>query len=255
MTTQSARPRSEVVKAGVPTSQLTESAITNTSAASASCSCGEQPLQARRADLLLALDEDGDAHRRMPVERPQRRQVHREAALVVRRPAPVQALAPLGGDERCRQPGRRVALGLDVVVRVEADGRGPGRGGVAADHRRHPVGGDDPYVGAAGARQEGGDGFGRRLHLVRDGRGRRSPTRRRRARRGRSRTCGCWAWTVSARLTAAAYGGPPTSPETEPRTEDDGHEEDDHHRDHERHDRGPQGEALVRRVEPAVEEA
>ena len=57
---------------------------------------GEQRGQGRRADLLLALDEQHDADRRPTVEGPQHREVHQHAGLVVGGAASVEAAVALG---------------------------------------------------------------------------------------------------------------------------------------------------------------
>ena len=120
---------------------------------------GRQELrQRRRADLLLALDEHGDPDREPVAVRPQRRQVHRDARLVVGGAAPVEPPVPFGRLERVAVPVRGVAGRLDVVVRVQQDRGGAGRGGPAAQHRGPAVpGGQHVDLGQAGLAQQGGD--------------------------------------------------------------------------------------------------
>ena len=97
---------------------------------------GEQRGQRRRPGLLLALDEQQDAHRRPSVEGPQGGEVGHHAGLVVGGPAPVQAAVALVGLEGRRGPQLVAAGGLDVVVRVEHDGRGVRRGRASGRRRR-----------------------------------------------------------------------------------------------------------------------
>ncbi len=118
-TTQSASPRSDTVSDGISVLQLSESAMTMTSAASRSRCAASSAAQRRRAGLLLALDEDRDAHRRVAAERADRRQMRCDAGLVVGGAAAVEPAVALGRLERRRVPLAAVALGLHVVVGVQ----------------------------------------------------------------------------------------------------------------------------------------
>lgn len=85
----------------------------------------ERP-EVRRPLLLFAFHEHMHGHGQRPAreERTQRGEVHRDAGLVVGRPATVEAALALGGVEGRRRPEGEVADGLDVVVGVEEhDGR------------------------------------------------------------------------------------------------------------------------------------
>ena len=94
----------------------------------------------RAADLLLALDHELDADRRLAVERAQRADVHHHVGLGVRAAAAVERAVALGRLERRRAPQRLVAGGHDVVVRVQQHGRRAGRRRDLADDDRRGVG-------------------------------------------------------------------------------------------------------------------
>ncbi len=79
----------------------------------------QQGRQGVGADLLLALDEHGDAHRQVVAEDPERAEVGRDAGLVVGGAAGVEPPVALGRLERRGVPVGVVVLGLDVVVGVE----------------------------------------------------------------------------------------------------------------------------------------
>ena len=70
-TTQSTRPRSDVVRPGTPIAQLEESATTMTSAREQVLVGVQERGERRRADLLLALDEHRDAHAQLVAEHAQ----------------------------------------------------------------------------------------------------------------------------------------------------------------------------------------
>ena len=100
---------------------------------------GEEGLERRRADLLLALDEHGDADAgavRVGGEvGAHGGQVGADAGLVVGGAAAEEPAVALGGDEGVARPVRRLAGRLDVVVGVEQDGRGARGRGPPGDHR------------------------------------------------------------------------------------------------------------------------
>ena len=126
--TQSTRPRSDVVSAGVPTRQFSESAITMTSAARRSRVLLQERLEVERADLFLAFDEDLHADRRSGAVGPNRSEVDGDAGLVVCGAAAVQPAVAFG---RARRP---------VLSRCRP---GPGaarRGGHRAGPSVRPVG-------------------------------------------------------------------------------------------------------------------
>jgi hypothetical protein len=99
------------------------------------------PLQAAGALLLRALHDhlDGHRHPALTAQRPQRGEVHQDAALAVRRAAPEPPAVPLGQLERRRQPRRLVQRRLHVVVRVEQHGRRAHRAGQQAVDRLRAV--------------------------------------------------------------------------------------------------------------------
>ena len=148
------RPRSEVVSAGSPMSQLPESAITITSARSSSWCSFSSAGQRVGADLLLALDEEHDVDRQVVAVRPERSEVGDDPGLVVGGAAAVEPAVPLGRLERRRVPVDRVVLGLYVVVRVEQHRRRALRPRLARDHRRRAAVGADDVDGLAPLRAE-----------------------------------------------------------------------------------------------------
>ncbi len=144
---------------------------------------GEQVAELGRADLFLAFDEHGDADRRGAVEGSQRGQVHRDAGLVVGRPAGVQPPVALARLERGRRPGAGVAGWLDVVVGIQQHRRHAVGRGVVADHRRLAALDivDDLDVGATCLPQQRGGEIGALPDLgscVRVGAHRRDPDQR-----------------------------------------------------------------------------
>ena len=84
----------------------------------------EDGAERRRAGLLLALDEDGDADRQVAGVGAQRRDVRHDARLVVGGAAAVEAPVALLGLEGRAVPVGVVAGRLHVVVRVERHRRG-----------------------------------------------------------------------------------------------------------------------------------
>lgn len=106
----------------------------------------EERQEARRADLLLALDEDRHAHRQVAQrrQRPQRTHVRDDPRLVVRGATPEQTTVDLGRDERVGVPRGSVSRGLHVVVRVEQDRRGARRSRAARDDRGRTERAGDP---------------------------------------------------------------------------------------------------------------
>ena len=81
---------------------------------------GQQPRQRRRARLLLPLDEDRHADRRVAVVGPERSQMRCDAGFVVSGAPSVESSVALGRLERRRLPVRAVPFGLHVVVCVQA---------------------------------------------------------------------------------------------------------------------------------------
>jgi hypothetical protein len=137
---------------------------------------GEEPGQRGRADLLFALHQHGDPDREPVTVGAQRRQVHRDAGLVVGSATAVQAAVPFGRLERVAVPGRDVAGRLHVVVRVQQDRGGAGRPGPVPEHRGLAAArGDHLDLGQPGGAQQ-------RRHLPGAGR---QVRRRRRVRRHR----------------------------------------------------------------------
>ena len=127
---------------------------------------GEQLAQRRRAGLLFAFDEHGDADRGLAVERPHRRQMCCDTGLVVGSAAAVQPAVALGRLERCGDPLARVALGLHVVVGVQQDGRRAGRGGVAGYDGRGTALADDAHIVEPDSGEQVGDRLCAAVHLV-----------------------------------------------------------------------------------------
>ena len=148
-------PRSEVVSAGTPMSQLPESAITMTSAAiSSRCSASSRSSESEPYSSSPSMKSD-HADRQRVAEGAQRGDVRHDAGLVVGGAAAVEPAVALDRLERVALPQRQVADRLHVVVGVEQHGRRAGRGRLAADHRRLPAGAHDPDVEAAAAQQFG----------------------------------------------------------------------------------------------------
>ncbi len=165
------RPRSEVVSAGSPMSQLPESAITITSARELVVVLLQQRREGVGADLLLALDEHHDVDRQVVAVRPDRAEVGDDPGLVVGGAAAVEPVAPLGRLERRRVPVGRVVLGLDVVVRVEQHRRRTLRPGLLGDHRRRAaVRAHDVDLGEPLGPEQVGHRVGRPPHLAGAGR-------------------------------------------------------------------------------------
>jgi hypothetical protein len=84
---------------------------------------GRVPLFERAAYLLLALDHELDADRRLAVPGAQRPDVDEDVRLRVGRAATVDRAVSLCRLERRRRPERLVTSGDDVVVRVQEDRR------------------------------------------------------------------------------------------------------------------------------------
>ncbi len=128
----------------------------------------EERQERRRADLLLALDEhrhpDGEVADLQ--EGAQRAEVGHDARLVVGRAAAVETAVALGRLERVGLPRAGVARGLDVVVRVQQDGRGAvGRRAARDDGGRAlgavlGPGAQHLDLGQSGVAQERGHGVG-----------------------------------------------------------------------------------------------
>jgi hypothetical protein len=85
------------------------------------------PAQVLGARFLLALDEHGNADRRLAVERAERRDVRDDSGFVVLDAAPVQAAVPERRRERRRPPLRLRSRRLHVVVRVKENRGRAGR--------------------------------------------------------------------------------------------------------------------------------
>ncbi len=132
---------------------------------------GEERRQRGGADLLLALDEDGDADRRAAAKGPQRRHVREHPRLVVGGPAAVQPTLPLLRLERLTAPVRPVPCRLDVVMGVQQHGGRTGGGGYPADDRGGPTGGGEHlHVRHAGVAEQRGHQLGAAQHLPGTGR-------------------------------------------------------------------------------------
>ncbi len=123
------RPRMLVPIVGAPVRALPPSATIATSARSRSACPTDQVGQVLGGALLLALHDDLDRHRRSAVgeERPDRRGMDRDPALVVGGAAAVHAPVPHDGLERRHVPQLRIGRRLDVVVGVQQHGRGSRR--------------------------------------------------------------------------------------------------------------------------------
>ena len=168
-TSMSARtsPRSDVVRAGSPMSQLPESAITITSARSLSWCSFSSAGRRVGADLLLSLDEHHDVDRQVVAVRADRPEVGDDPGLVVGGAASVEPAVPLGRLERRRVPVDRVVLGLYVVVGVEEHRRRTLGPGLAGDHGRRPtLGAHDVDLGEALGPEQVGHRVGRAPHLA-----------------------------------------------------------------------------------------
>ena len=123
------------------------------------------------ADLLLALDEDGQVHGQVVAEHAGGAQVGHDAGLVVGRAAAVERARPVGALGRLEGRGVPlgvVVLGLHVVVGVEQHGRRLGvRAALVGDHGRRAAGlGEDLGLEALGGEQRA-HGLGAALHLAR----------------------------------------------------------------------------------------
>ena len=128
---------------------------------------GDDRLHGGGADLLLTLDEEGDADRRLAVEGTDGSQVGSDATLVVSSATPEETLSPGGGDEGVGVPLVEVAGGLDVTVGVQQNG-GLALGGrpVSDDSRQPVILGDDVDVGGASLPGGSCDEFGSGPHIV-----------------------------------------------------------------------------------------
>ena len=152
------------MSAGSPIAQLVESARTIASARSCSPWRSRIVGSESRADLLLALDEDGDPHRQVTRVGAQRRDVRHDTGLVVGGAAAVEPPAPLGRLEGRAVPEGVVAGRLHVVVRVEHDRARAGWAFGSADDGGPPALADDLDLEALGAQERGG-GLGARLDV------------------------------------------------------------------------------------------
>ena len=126
----------------------------------------DQATEARRTDLLLALDEQRHAHGRLAVEGPQGGQVHRDTGLVVIGATGIQTTIADGRLEGRGGPQRHVAGRLDVMVRVQADRRLAFRRREVRDDGRVTALGDDLHVRATQLDQQRRDLLGTAAHLV-----------------------------------------------------------------------------------------
>ncbi len=136
-TTQSQTPRSVVVNAGTPTSQFPESVITYASARSSSVCAAMIALRLGEPNSSSPSTKTVTPTGKVAVERAESSEMDADAALVVGRATPVQAVALPRGLEARRLPDRGVADGLHVVVRVQAD---PRRARAAPRSGRSPPG-------------------------------------------------------------------------------------------------------------------
>jgi hypothetical protein len=129
---------------------------------------GDVPLQAAGALLLRALGDEPQADGDVTAQCAQCGQVHHDVALAVRGAAAVPAAVALGEGERRGGPGVVVQRRLDVVVAVQQDGGGAGRGRAVADHRVAAVrGAGQADVLEAGVGDRVGDPPGRPAALLR----------------------------------------------------------------------------------------
>lgn len=137
---------------------------------------GDVLLQAAGALFLGAFRDEPDTDGEVVAECPQRGEVHDDVALAVRGAAPVPASVAFGEREGLGGPGGVVERRLDVVVAVEQDGGGAGRGRPVAEYGMTAVRGrrevdvlqtrlgegvDDP-LGGLPATSRAGTGGGRR---------------------------------------------------------------------------------------------
>src|SRR4249919_238897 len=107
----------------------------------------EELRQSERPNLLIPLDQHGDAHGRTTGERSQGGHVHRKTPLVIAYPAAVEPALDLGCHEWRCAPVSAVSFGLDVVVGVEAYGRHAFGCRKPAYYRRRPtIRTDHPHV-------------------------------------------------------------------------------------------------------------
>ena len=97
---------------------------------------GKEVDEVRRAQLLLALDDELHTDGRSPLEDAQRAEVGDDPGLVVGRASTVQAAAAFDRLEGRRLPLLGRAGRLHVVVRVEQHARGPGRRRGLGEHGR-----------------------------------------------------------------------------------------------------------------------
>jgi len=123
----------------------------------------EDGRQRVRPDLLLALDEDRHADRETPAVGPERGDVSHHTGLVVRDAAPEDPPVAFRGLERGAVPPGLVAGGLDVVVGVQGDRRGPLRAVDMPDDGGAAALADHCHVQSLGPQQHG-DGLGALVH-------------------------------------------------------------------------------------------
>ena len=165
------RPRSDVVSAGSPMSQLPESAITITSARSLSwCSFSSAGRVSEPTSSSPSMKNTTLTGRSSPYAR-SAAEVGDDPGLVVGGAAAVEPAVPLGRLPRRRVPVGRVVLGLYVVVRVEQHRRRALRPRLARDHRgRSAVGAHDVDGLAPLGAQQVGHRVRRAPHLAGAGR-------------------------------------------------------------------------------------
>jgi len=131
----------------------------------------EEGVEGRRADFLLAFDQDRDADSDVFAQRADRREVDADPGLVVCGAAPEQAPVDLGGLERIGLPVLPGPRRLHVVVSVKAHGRCSWRCRPVPDYCRQPaVDRQDLDVGEPGDAQELRDVFGAAVDVAAAGR-------------------------------------------------------------------------------------
>ena len=128
---------------------------------------GDDGLHRSRADLLLALDEEGDADWGLAVEGTNGSQMGGDATFVVGGATTIETLTFGGGDEGFSMPLIKVAGGLDVTVGVQQDsGHTLRRRPVGDDSGKAVVLRDDGDVGGTGLLGSGGNELGSGPHAV-----------------------------------------------------------------------------------------
>ncbi len=126
----------------------------------------QQPAQGRRTRLFLTFDEYRHTDRRLATVGAERSEMRCDACFVVGATAAVQPAVAFGRLEGRRHPLVGIALGLDVVMRIEQHRRRTFRCRMPGDDGRCALLADDLHITEPGLRQQLCHGLGTALDLV-----------------------------------------------------------------------------------------